>query len=288
MSLNSLEIIKNNFTMESCIEKHIILYNQLIKEKNEFHKIEHLDVSKLKTIVTDFDRTITDEPAKPEFDPSDIDAGLLDELKSLGLDLFLATGRSIYYVRELCQKFKVWKCVIAENGAVIYLPSLKKTITINTVHMAKARRIIRNLNLPNTVIGKVITSNRAEDEEIIRQKLGKLINYVDFVKNVDEIMIVPRNVTKGLGLKLAMQYLNSDMNKSIIVGEGENDIDMFMDPGFKVALANADEKLKKLANQVTEKPATQGVRELIEKLKTSYKQTSSTSQGEETKLPEGT
>ncbi|MBS3097457.1 HAD hydrolase family protein, partial [Candidatus Woesearchaeota archaeon] len=46
-----------------------------------------------------------------------------------------------------------------------------------------------------------------------------------------------------------------------------NDVDMFMNPGFKVALANSHEKLKRLANQVTKEPSINGVREVIRKLK---------------------
>jgi hydroxymethylpyrimidine pyrophosphatase-like HAD family hydrolase len=57
------------------------------------------------------------------------------------------------------------------------------------------------------------------------------------------------------------------MNKTILVGDGENDIDMFLLPGFKIALDNAHPKLKKLANQVTNSPSTKGIKEIISKLK---------------------
>lgn len=267
MSLKSLEIVDKNFKIETGIEKHLMLYNKVKKHKDELHKIEHVDISNIKAVITDLDRTITDKPPKLEFDQKDYDSELLDELKSLGVDLILATGRTIHYVKRLCNRFNIWMCVIAENGAVIYFPITKKTITINTLYMAKVKKIVRELNLPGTVIGKVITSNRAEDESVIREKLGKLANEVNFVKNVDDIMILPLGVDKGLGLRVAMQYLNIDIEKTIAIGDAENDVDMFMNPGFKVALANSHEKLKRLANQVTKEPSTRGVREIIEKLR---------------------
>ena len=90
---------------------------------------------------------------------------------------------------------------------------------------------------------------------------------VSFVKNVDEVMVVPMGVDKGLGLRIAMQYLNIDPDKTIIIGDGENDVDMFLNPGFKIALANANKKLKKLANHTTLGPSTEGIREIIRKLK---------------------
>jgi len=267
MSKKSLEILDKKFRMEMGIEKHAALYNKVIKSKDEFHKIEYLDLSDVKAIVTDLDRTITEKPSKSEFDPNDFDAELIKQLKNLKTDLILATGRNISFVKKLCKKFNIWRCVVAENGAVLYFPLTKKTITINTYYMAKAKKIIINLNLPGTTIGKVITSNRVEDESIIRKKLEKLADKVDFIKNVNEIMVMPQGIDKGLGLRLAMQYLNIDMEKTIIIGDGENDVDMFFNPGFKIALANSHKKLKRLANQITMKPSTKGVREIIEKLK---------------------
>jgi len=42
---------------------------------------------------------------------------------------------------------------------------------------------------------------------------------------------------------------------------------LFTSPGFKVAVANADERLKLFADEVTIKPSTQGVLEIIQKLR---------------------
>ena len=267
MSEKSLERVDKHFKMEVCIEKHLALYNQVMKNKDEFHKIQYFDLKELKGFITDLDRTITDKPAKKEFDPKDFDSKFLKELKKLEIDLFLATGRNIRYVKKLCSKFNIWRAVVAENGAVIYIPPTKKTITINTTYMKKVKKIVRNLELPGTTISKVITSNKWKDKNLIEEKIGDLRQNVSFVKNVDELMIVPQGVDKGLGLRLAMRYLNVDMDKTIIIGDGENDVDMFLNPGFKVALANAHPKLKKLANQVTENPSTKGIREIIEDLK---------------------
>ena len=269
MGENSLKIVEQNFKIEQGIEKHMMLYNSMFKMKDELHKLEYLNIADVKALITDLDRTITDTPPKKEFDIADYDADLIKQLSDLKVDLILATGRNICYVRELCNAFDVWKCVVAENGAVIYIPSLKKTITFNTSYMTRAKKIVRTLGLPNTTIGKVIASIKASDEKLVREKLGNLVHKVSIHRNVDEIMVLPRDVDKGLGLRIALQYLNMDMNKTIVVGDGENDIEMFLNPGFKIALANAHPRLKRLANQITEKPATQGMREIINTLKAS-------------------
>ncbi|MBW2974844.1 glycosyltransferase [Candidatus Woesearchaeota archaeon] len=267
MAASSLSIVENNFKIERGIEKYLMLYNEVKRIKDELHGVKYINLLDIKGIITDLDRTITDQPPKLDFDPADYDTELLKELKSLNVDLFLATGRNIHYVKKLCSRFKIWKCVIAENGAVIYFPKTRKTITTNTFYMARAKRIIRGMDLPGTTIGKVIASISIKNLSLIRKKLGKLADSVMFVKNADEIMVTPLDIDKGTGVQLAMQQQNLDMDKTILIGDGENDVDMFLNPGFKIALANADKKLKQLANQVTEMPSTAGIREIIKKLK---------------------
>ncbi|MCK5233372.1 MAG: HAD hydrolase family protein [Candidatus Aenigmarchaeota archaeon] len=41
-------------------------------------------------------------------------------MKKLNIDLILTTGRDIHYVKKMCKKFTEWRCIVAENGAVIY------------------------------------------------------------------------------------------------------------------------------------------------------------------------
>ncbi|MBU0471609.1 MAG: glycosyltransferase [Nanoarchaeota archaeon] len=267
MEKKSLEIVDKYFKMEVGIEKHVQLYDEVRQLKDEFHKLEYFLPSDIKAIITDFDRTITDNPPKPEFDVSDIDRDLMNEIRKTNIDMVLSTGRNIRYVRKFCNAFNIWRCVVAENGAVIYIPKTRKTITLNTFYMTKSKRIIREMNLPGTVIGKVIVSIKVKYEDKVRKQLGKYANNVSFVRNVDETMILPLGVDKGVGVRLAMKYMNIDLDRTIIVGDGENDVELFLNPGFKIALLNSHKKLKSLANQIMDKPSTAGFRELLVKLK---------------------
>ncbi|NOR84731.1 glycosyltransferase [archaeon] len=267
MSKKALEFVEKYFNIDKGIEKHLILYNKVKKEKDEMHRIEHFDTTNIMAIITDYELTITDKMPGDEFNETDIDRDLLRNMKKLNIDLILTTGRNIHYVKKMCKKFTKWRCIVAENGAVIYFPSTKKTITINTYYMTRAKKIIKNLELPGAKTGKVMASIRAADEQFIKEKLGKLNEKVSFIKNANEIMILPSDVDKGMGLRIAMRYLNIDMDKTIIIGNKENSHSMFMNPGIKIALFNATEKLKKLANYVTKKPSTNGVREIIDSMK---------------------
>jgi sucrose-phosphate phosphatase subfamily len=264
MGENSLKRVEKEFHIDRGVEKHLIMYNEVMKSKEELFGLRYMNKNEIKGIITDLDRTIIDEPAKREFDPLDFDTDILHKMKDLGIDLFLSTGRNVRFVKKLCKHFKIWRCVISENGAVLYFPATKKTLTVNTYYMKRAKRIIREMNLPDVTIGKVIASIRVEDEQKVRDKLGKIAEHVKFIRNVDEILVLPNGVDKGMGVRLAMRYLNIDLDHTIVVGDGENDIDMFLNPGFKIALSNADKKLKEVANQVMTKPATKGMKEIID------------------------
>ena len=266
MGEESLGVVADKFGINVGIEKHAAMYTQLINEKDEYHRLEYLHKEDVKGIITDMDRTITEQPGKEEFDPADFDAKLMRELKRLGIDLFLATGRRLKYAKALARRFNIFKAVICENGAVIYFPSEKKTFTTSTYYMRKAKKVVESMQLDKAVTGKILASIRKKDEELVKERLGKIADNLEFSTNVDEVMILPKGVNKGLGIRQAMTTLGIDLDKTICVGDGENDIDMFLNPGFKVAVANAHPKLKALAHQVTTGKSTAGVREIIKKL----------------------
>ena len=207
-----------------------------------------------------------DSGAKGEFDASDVDGALMQRLMDTGIPVFLATGRTLDYVRRLCAAFPVWTCIVAENGAVTYIPSVERTITVDTEHMKQARRIVSGLGLEGAVIGDVIVSVKAKHEKQVREALGGLQGRLNFERNVDEILLLPLKVHKGYGIRNAAQYLHVDMEKMVVCGDSENDVSMFMNPGFKVALANSHPRLKALAHHVAAGKSTAGVRELLDML----------------------
>ena len=169
-------------------------------------------------------------------------------------------------IKKMFKKFTGLRFIVSEIGAVLYFPSTKKTIRINTYYMTKAKKIIKNLGLPGAKTGKVMASVRVADKQFIKEKLGKLNEKVSFIKNANEIMVLPSDVDKGMGLRIAMRYLNIDLDKTIVIGNGETSQSMFMNPGIKIALFNATKKLKKLANYVTKRPSTKGMREIMDSM----------------------
>ncbi|MEG1457381.1 MAG: HAD family hydrolase [Bacilli bacterium] len=65
------------------------------------------------------------------------------------------------------------------------------------------------------------------------------------------IDIVSVNANKGNAVKFMTKYLNLDKNQTLCFGDHINDIEMFKECQYKVAVSNACEELKELATDIT-------------------------------------
>ena len=72
-------------------------------------------------------------------------------------------------------------------------------------------------------------------------------------------------VDKGTGLVELAKLLDYNIENIMCVGDSENDIDFLRAGGFKVAVANACDELKEIADYVCENKYGDGVSEAIDK-----------------------
>ncbi|HIE44204.1 MAG TPA: HAD-IIB family hydrolase [Candidatus Omnitrophica bacterium] len=62
--------------------------------------------------------------------------------------------------------------------------------------------------------------------------------------------VLKKGVDKGIGLKKLAEFYEIERESIIAFGDGENDIEMLKAAGIGVALSNAKEKVKRVADQV--------------------------------------
>lgn len=70
-------------------------------------------------------------------------------------------------------------------------------------------------------------------------------------KEYEYLDISPLNVTKGYALEILSNYLNVKKEEVLSIGDNINDIDMFKTSGISVAINNAYDEVKKVANYIT-------------------------------------
>lgn len=81
----------------------------------------------------------------------------------------------------------------------------------------------------------------------------------------DEIEVLPPNTSKGSALKVLLKEMGITANQVMAIGDGENDVEMLQMAGLGVAMGNANDHVKSVANTTTKTNDEDGVAEAIEK-----------------------
>src|SRR5262249_43274640 len=144
----------------------------------------------------------------------------------------------------------VFHRVVAENGAVLFDPSANTTRTLASspppalLDRLTARRV--PLSVGHTIVATV---ERYEPE--VRSALRELELNWHIVLNKGSVMVLPASVTKATGLKPALEELGVGLDRTMGVGDAENDQDFLRVCGLSVAVANALPSIKQQADLVT-------------------------------------
>lgn len=115
------------------------------------------------------------------------------------------------------------------------------------------------------VVGKVnICHTSIEEMEETKKELagfGLEFNYA----NGKSLEISPENITKGTGIVRLCEYLGIDIEETIAVGDADNDMDGLKKAGLGVAMENALERVKDVADDITKDCDNDGCAWVIEK-----------------------
>ncbi|WP_406138217.1 HAD family hydrolase [Streptomyces sp. NBC_01089] len=100
--------------------------------------------------------------------------------------------------------------------------------------------------------------------DIARQSVGNLVDVV--MAGEDVVEILPLGLSKATGLSLAARRLKLTAADTIAFGDMPNDIPMFGWAAHGVAMANAHDSLKAVADEVTASNEDDGIAVVLERL----------------------
>lgn len=106
--------------------------------------------------------------------------------------------------------------------------------------------------MPN--ITKMIFITPDHDVKKVREELREIFDIVDNTMGVpldDCAEIVLPGVSKSTGMKAIMEFYKAPLSDSIAFGDGANDIEIVRDSGLGIAMGNASEDLKSVADFIT-------------------------------------
>lgn len=114
-----------------------------------------------------------------------------------------------------------------------------------------------------------IESMKKFKKELINIPDIKISNKSRNPKDSNKILfydITNKDVSKGNAIKILCDYLKIDINKTMAIGDSDNDIEMLQVSNVKIAMSNATDNLKKVANFVTLSNDQEGVAVVLEQL----------------------
>jgi len=215
-----------------------------------------------KALATDFDGTLAEDGVVAEETKK-----TLAELRGSGVAIVLVTGRELSDFDFLEMPLTAFDLVVAENGASLFDPARETLVQFGEPPPAEfARELLRRGAAPVSVGRSIVATvepYEIEALEIIRD-MG-LEHQVIFNKGA--VMILPPGVNKASGLVAALERLKLRLEDTVGVGDGENDNAFLQICGLPVAVANALPAIKEKAAFVTGAPSSEGVRELIGRLR---------------------
>ncbi|ADL43185.1 Cof-like hydrolase [Caldicellulosiruptor obsidiansis OB47] len=112
----------------------------------------------------------------------------------------------------------------------------------------------------------VIIDKDVEKVDRVREIIEKRLSGVETTKSDTNILeVMKEGVNKKRALEFVCSYLGIDPKEIMAIGDNENDLQMIEFAGLGVAMENAIEELKKIADFVTQSYEDDGVAKAIEK-----------------------
>jgi len=256
----------------------------------------------VKIVFIDLDGTLTNHDGKI----TDRAFKIIEKLKKIGIYIVFTTGRSIPYTINIAKNYNPSGYMITSNGAeiynyvndnLIYASSIKEEnlnfidelvtkynliFTANSKDYRYTNKLNDNLgkklvdkltDINNSVNQIVIQSTNIDDMKYFRRDLNantelKITNKggITDIRDYYFYDVTNSEASKGNAIVKLCELLGIDLSKTMAIGDAGNDIDMFNVCAYKVAMANADQKLKDVANLETLSNEQDGVAVVLERL----------------------
>ena len=107
-----------------------------------------------------------------------------------------------------------------------------------------------------------------EEAEIFRNNMDPSLYYIyagganaSLGKRSGEIVL--KGVSKGAGVKEAVEYVHGDMEETYAFGDSMNDLDMIKAVHTGIVMGNGQEELKKVGQYITDAPEDDGIMKAV-------------------------
>jgi hydroxymethylpyrimidine pyrophosphatase-like HAD family hydrolase len=177
-------------------------------------------------------------------------AAALAAARAEGYATLLVTGRVLDDLRETGMDFDVFDAVVAENGALVWLPAPDRMVHLG---MPPPDRFLAELRVRGVSFrcGAVVVGVAASQAATVLDAIRTVGVDAQIAFNRGEAMVLPSGVNKAVGAARALEELGRSVHNLIAFGDAENDAALLAAAELGVAArgsvpsiaAGADERL---------------------------------------------
>jgi HAD superfamily hydrolase (TIGR01484 family) len=187
----------------------------------------------------------------------------LQKFKDSGRKLILVTGRELHELYSIFSSAGMFDRIVAENGGLLVEPASNSTQVLGPEPPKAFVDCLREKGVHPLSVGHTIVATQETYASVVQEAINEMDLDWQIIPNKGALMVLPRNVDKASGLKVALHELGLSPVDVVGVGDAENDHAFLNICGWSVAVANALESLKARVDIVTQGSRGAGVEELI-------------------------
>lgn len=216
---------------------------------------------KYPALATDYDGTIAQHS-----DVTESTHAALMRWKEAERKLIMVTGRELPDLQKVFPHSKMFDCIVAENGALLYWPASGEKKVLTTAPPPELIQCLRARGVSPLSFGEAIVATQETYKGVVLEIIEELGLKLKVILNKGALMILPTDVDKATGLTAAANAMGIALADIVGVGDAENDLVFLTLCGYSAAVGNALGFLKKQVHYVTKATHGAGVEELIAKL----------------------
>ena len=222
---------------------------------------------KYKALATDVDGTLTSKA-------HGISTGAIQTIRGLearGIPVILASARPYPILNILREYLGTSGAIVCENGGHVDYGGESRLLGDNE----ECREVYHRLKEAHGDRVQEAWTNRynmvdlAIERTLEREEVLTVLSEFPKLRLIDSgffYHILARDVDKGKGLRAAAEMMGAETSEIVAIGDSEVDIELLQEAGYGVAVGNASDVLKEIADLVTKGENGEGFREAVKRL----------------------
>ena len=217
----------------------------------------------IKALALDVDGTITDKRRRGCISAIET----IYTVENMGIPVIIVTGNILCFTRALSIFLATSGGLVAENGGVIESKGSRTVLGKYKICQEAYNHLKSEFQVEKVQNSDLRVSEIAITRKIPVNTVKKVLEDFD-VEVYDSkfaIHITDPKINKGTSLVKVAKEIGVKPGEILAVGDSENDIECLSAAGVKVAVTNADNELKDIADYVTINPHGDGVKEAVKR-----------------------